>query len=119
VSDALNGECCGAGSLQYLNPAAFRLVPINTLSGAAIRPGTIGHNALRGPGYVVLDMSIGKDVSLPGTRANLSVRADILNALNRTNYGGVRTNLSVGNFGQVFSTAGTPRKVQFQARLSF
>ena len=77
----------------------------------AIRPGTIGHNALRGPGYVVLDMSIGKDVSLPGTRADLSVRADILNALNRTNYGGIRTNLSVANFGQVFSTAGTPRKV--------
>ncbi|MBM2812386.1 MAG: TonB-dependent receptor plug [Chloroflexi bacterium] len=119
VSDALNGECCRPGSLQYLNPAAFRLVPINTLSGAAIRPGTIGHNALRGPGYVVLDLSIGKDVSLPGARADLSVRADILNALNRTNYGGVRTNLSVANFGQVFSTAGTPRKVQFQARLTF
>jgi len=68
---------------------------------------------------MVLDMSIGKDVPLRGTRAGLSVRADILNALNRTNYGGVRTNLSVANFGQVFSTAGTPRKLQFQARLTF
>jgi hypothetical protein len=118
-SDAINDACCSAGSLQYLNPEAFRLVPINSLSGAAIRPGTIGHNALRGPGYVVLDLSIGKSMSLPGTRADLSVRADILNALNRTNYGGVRTNLSVANFGQVFSTAGTPRKLQFQARMSF
>ena len=119
LSEAINDECCHPGSLQYLNPSAFRLVPINALSGAAIRPGTIGHNALRGPGYMVLDMSIGKDVPLPGTRTDLSVRADILNALNRVNYGGIRTNLSVANFGQVFSTAGTPRKVQFQARLTF
>ena len=119
LSEAIADECCHPGSLQYLNPSAFRLVPINALSGAAIRPGTIGHNALRGPGYMVLDMSIGKDVPLRGTRADLTVRADILNALNRTNYGGVRTNLSVANFGQVFSTAGTPRKVQFQARLTF
>jgi hypothetical protein len=117
--EAVNGECCSAGNLQYLNAAAFRLVPINPLSGAGVRPGTIGHNALRGPGFVVLDLSIGKGISVPGTRAELSVRADILNALNRVNYGGVRTNLSVANFGQVFSTAGTPRKLQFQARLSF
>ena len=103
MSEAINDECCSPGNLQYLNASAFRLVPINTLSGAGVRPGTIGHNALRGPGYAVLDMSIGKSVSLPGTTAELSVRADILNALNRTNYGGVRTNLSVANFGQVFS----------------
>ena len=70
LSEAVNDECCSPGNLQYLNAAAFRLVPINSLSGAGIRPGTIGHNALRGPGYAVLDMSIGKSVSLPGTRAD-------------------------------------------------
>src|SRR5262249_44733163 len=37
-------------TLQYLNRAAFALVPINPASGATIRPGNVGNGAVRSPG---------------------------------------------------------------------
>ena len=76
------------------------------------------HNGLRGPGFFVFDLSVGKEVRLPGSAA-VQLRVDILNALNHTNYGGIRTSLNANDFGRAFSIAGTPRKVQLQARLTF
>ena len=37
--------------LQYLNRAAFGLVPISNVSGATTRPGTLGNGVIEGPGY--------------------------------------------------------------------
>jgi hypothetical protein len=46
--------------LQYLNPAAFARVPVNAVSRAPIRPGTLGRNALRLPGFWQVDLSLAK-----------------------------------------------------------
>jgi hypothetical protein len=118
IGDAVNGACCSPGSLQYLNPASFKLVPLVPASGAGARPGTLPHNALRGPSYFVFDLSLGRQVGLPG-RSAVQLRVDILNALNHTNYGSIRTSLNSVDFGRALSIAGTPRKVQLQARLTF
>src|SRR5262249_40785483 len=46
------------GTLKLLNPAAFVAVPLATASGASIRPGNLGHYAVRGLGSWTLDASL-------------------------------------------------------------
>ena len=63
--DYVGGPAILAGSrdtLQYLNRAAFALVPISSVSGASIRPGNVGNGAVRGPGLQNLDFSLAKNV---------------------------------------------------------
>jgi hypothetical protein len=36
-------------TLQYLNRAAFDLVPIDPVSRISVRPGSVGNNAIREP----------------------------------------------------------------------
>ena len=112
---AINGTCC-AQSLQYLNPAAFALVPVSS-AGATIRRGNIGNNALRGPSYSAIDISLAKNFRLR-ERVNFEIRSDFLNALNQTNFTSVVTEITRSNFGQVTNTTGA-RAIQIQGRLHF
>jgi hypothetical protein len=106
-----------SGLHQYLNPAAFIAIPISSLSGATIRDGNLGHNALRAPGLVNLDASIGKEFRLT-ERFRLRMRADTFNTLNHTNLTGlVTTSNTTGTFGQL--TQATARTMQIGARLTF
>jgi len=87
------------------------------VSGATLRAGSYGNNALRGPGLVNLDFSIAKNFSI--TEAiRFQLRADMFNALNHTNYTGISTNILSRNFGQITGTAGA-RGIQLNARFSF
>jgi len=118
--DYIGGEPIRGDSrdtLQYLNPSAFRLVPVAAASGAPIRPGTLGRNALRGPSAWRWDAAIGKNFTLT-ERAVLQIRADMFNALNHTIFTGVNTSLNSATFGRLTSTAG-PRTMQLNARLTF
>lgn len=119
-ANAINPNCCGFGSLQYLNPAAFQKVPISSASGLTVRRGSYGHNALRGPGFTGVDLSLAKSISLPFMRegGNLQVRGDIVNVLNHFNYEGVETSIDSVNFGKVTGNKGA-RTIQLQLRLSF
>jgi hypothetical protein len=117
AASAVNKACCGPGNLQYLNPAAFALVPINAVSRQTVRPGNVGNGQFRGPNYRNLDFSLAKSFRLAG-RSRLEVRSDMLNALNLTNHASIQTNISTTNFGQV-TGLGDARIVQVQARLSF
>jgi outer membrane receptor protein involved in Fe transport len=102
---------------QYLNPAAFAVVPKSPVSGATLRAGTYGNNALRGPGLWILDLSVAKNFALTGD-VKLQVRADAFNALNHVNYTDIQTSTEARDFGRLRSTTG-PRVVQLNARLSF
>jgi hypothetical protein len=104
-------------SLQYLNPAAFAAVPKSALSGATLRAGTYGNNALRGPGLLSVDLSFAKNFELPGP-LKLQVRTDLFNAFNRVNYTTVVTNIEARNFGQLTGAAGA-RAIKLNTRLSF
>jgi hypothetical protein len=103
--------------LQYLNRAAFALVPISSVSGTTTRPGTLGQGAIEGPGLWNLDASIAKAFSF-GERYQLRFRADMLNALNHTNFTGVAGGIQSANFGAFTATAGA-RRVQAGLRLTF
>jgi hypothetical protein len=103
-------------TLRYLNPASFAPVPVIAVSGATARPGTLGRNALRGPGGWNLDLALSKNFVFT-ERLRLQIRADMFNALNHTVLGGVSTNIQAGNFGRL--TSASARVVQLNARLSF
>lgn len=119
-ADALGGNPYASDSrttLQYLNRAQFQEVPIVPVSGAPIRPGTLGRNALRLPAWWNADLGIAKNFSIT-ERWRLQIRGDMLNAFNRTNFNAVDTNIRSANFGRFVGTRGA-RVVQLNARLTF
>ncbi len=103
--------------LLYLNRAAFREVPQITASGAPERPGNLGRNAVRLPGFWNLDLGLAKNFNF-SERLRFQIRGDMLNAFNHTNFSGVDSNIRSTNFGKFTGTRGA-RIVQFNARLTF
>lgn len=103
-------------TLQYLNTSAFARVPIGQ-GGAPVRPGNLGRNALRAPGYWNLDLGLSKNFQF-AERYRLQLRGDLLNALNHTSFSGISTGITAGNFGRFTSTRGA-RLVQLNARFTF
>ncbi|HUQ94254.1 MAG TPA: TonB-dependent receptor [Bryobacteraceae bacterium] len=117
--DYISGEPINSNyrdTLQYLNRAAFALVPVIPASGATARPGTIGRNALRGPGSWNVDAGLAKNFAFT-ERTRFQFRVDLFNAFNHTNLGGVSTNIQAGNFGRL--TSAGARGVQLNGRFSF
>jgi hypothetical protein len=104
-------------TLQYLNKAAFRPVPLSPASAAGVRPGNLGNGAVRGPGLWNADFSLGKNFAI-SERRRLAIRADMFNALNHTNLNGFSTDVNSSQFGKFTSTRGA-RVVQLNARLSW
>ncbi len=104
-------------TLQYLNRAAFAMVPINRTSGATIRPGNVGNGAVRGPGMWNLDFSLAKNFSLT-EQFKLQLRTDMFNVFNHTNLTGVDTTINSRRFGELTNTSGA-RVIQLNARLSW
>lgn len=104
-------------NLVYLNRAAFAPVPVSRVSGATLRPGTVGNGAIEGPGFWNLDLSIGR-AQMIRERYKLQFRAELLNSLNHTNFAGLDTNIESARFGTLTATAGA-RVVQLNLRMSF
>jgi hypothetical protein len=90
--------------------------------------GNLGRNTLLGPGYVNVDLSLVKDISLPELRegARLSLRFEFFNLFNTTNFDlpeSERMHVfdSVGvpeDFGRITSAA-TAREIQLGVKLNF
>jgi hypothetical protein len=104
---------------NWLNPTAFSVPADGTY-------GNLGRNAVRGPGIWQADVGVGKSVSIT-ERLSLQVRAESFNLFNRAQYGLPLADLSsISSFGEIISTVnsgpvgtGTPRQLQFTARISF
>jgi len=104
-------------TLQFLNRAAFQLIPRSSASGAPIRPGNVGRGSIRELGLWNLDFSVGK--SFPIREAvRLQVGLGMFNTLNHTNLSGLRTSLNDAFFGQLLGTRGA-RGMQLSARITF
>jgi len=104
-------------TLQYLNRSSFALIPLGAVSRAPDRGGNVGNGAIRTPGLVNLDFSLGKSVPITET-SKIQIRADLFNSLNHTNLNGLRTSLNDAFFGQLLGTAGA-RVIQLNARFSW
>lgn len=104
-------------TLVYFDTSRFTRVPIGAQSGVPIRPGNVGRNALRGPGLWNLDFSAAKRFFIT-ERISAKIDAQMLNALNHTNYNNPQTNITSGSFGRISGTRGA-RTIQFGLRLTF
>jgi hypothetical protein len=119
VANVYMNGCCDINNntMQYLNPAAFQVLPLNAISRQPIRAGNVGVGQFRAPGFKNLDLSVGKAIGLGGSR-RIELRADVLNAFNWINYASVQTNITASDFGKINGT-GAARVAQLQARFSF
>jgi carboxypeptidase family protein/TonB-dependent receptor-like protein len=96
---------------QWFNTSVF-----STAKGAQ---GTEQRNAVRGPGYKSLDLSLFKNF---GIRAGneVQLRLEAFNIFNWKNYGQPNSNLGDPNFGKITGTLlNTERQVQLAARYVF
>ncbi|MDX2181003.1 MAG: TonB-dependent receptor [Bryobacteraceae bacterium] len=103
-------------TLQYLDRAAFPAVPLGAVSRLPLRPGTIGRNAIRGPGAVSTNLTVAKTFIIR-ERSQFQFRADFFNAFNQTNLGGLVARIDAANFGRL--TSAGSRQVQLSARFTF
>ena len=122
---ATNQGCKTAPCVQYLNPAAFVANPLGTY-------GNLGRNAVRGPGFFGLDLSLMRTFKI-NERFALQARAEAFNILNHTNfvgnivpagqeagasYGTLSQGLNASTFGQI-TGAFDPRILQFALKMTF
>ncbi len=116
--DYVGGKPYAAGDrFQWLNPAAFAQVPTSRASGQTIRPGTVGKNAVRGPGSWGVSLGLAKSFEFR-ERYRLQIRGEALNAFNHVNLGNPEADITRATFGRILGVS-SPRSLQLRARLSF
>ena len=98
---------------RYFDTTAFVGQTINTIGDQIV-----ARNLLHGPSLKRLDMSVFKDVPLSGT-ARLQLRMEIHNLTNTPSFGNPNGQLGNAAFGTITNTLGTPRQMQFAAKLLF
>ncbi len=88
--------------------------------------GTLGRNALIGPGFADVDVSLEKNTKIY-ENANLQLRFDAFDVANHANFGNPGTSAAVGSasFGTITSTrfptgdSGSSRQLQVAAKITF
>jgi len=100
----------------YFDPMAFTLPEAGFL-------GDVPRNTLIGPGYAAWDASIVKNFRA-GQSRRLQLRLEIFNVLNRANFGLPAATVfdasgRVGNAGEITSTVGAARQMQFGVKFEF
>ncbi len=127
--DLVGDPFANTGGNRYLNPAAFSIP--RDANGRAVsdgRFGTLGRNALYGPGFQTVDASLFKTTRLT-ERVSAQLRFEIFNLFNLVNWANPVTNFSSGSFGLLTNTRnggsapgiglGEPRNVQLALKLLF
>ncbi|MGC8551146.1 MAG: hypothetical protein ACP5M4_15825, partial [Acidobacteriaceae bacterium] len=100
--------------VPYINVNAFQNAAPYTY-GTTPRHGAYG---LRGPGNANESVAIDKTFPL-WKQTSLRLRADAFNVFNRTQFGGIVTNIDSPAFGRVTTQLGQPRQLQFEAYVNF
>lgn len=81
--------------------------------------GNLGRNTLRGPAQKRIDLSLQKTTKLT-EKLSLELKWDIFNLVNFANFANPNSDLSdETDFGQITRTLGSPRVMQFGAKLRF
>jgi hypothetical protein len=111
----------------FFNPAAFTAAPLVALDGIAqnnaaglngmYTEGTLGRNAIRGPGEINMDIALAKHFKFKD-RLDAELRMDAFNVFNHANFANPSTNINSETFGQVSTTLG-PRVVQIALHIRF
>jgi hypothetical protein len=98
----------------FFNKADFSAVPVGTATGL----GNTQFDMLIGNAYVNTDFSAFKNFAI-WKEHKLQFRAEFFNLFNNVNLGAPTAVMSSSTFGQISSTAGNPRILQFGLKYSF
>jgi hypothetical protein len=98
-------------------PLQLAVAP-RTLLAPVGQDGKIGRNTFRGGNVFTVDLSFSKGMSLVGSQT-LTLRADIFNLTNRTNFGVPIRLLEAPGFGEAVSSITSGRRVQLALKYSF
>lgn len=109
-----DGNASGAGSLAYLDKSAF-IDPAPYTFGNLPRSAPFG---LRGPSMLDEDISVRREIAIRES-VKLAFEANVFNLTNSVNFRSPGTNIDSSTFGKVSAQANLPRKVQFNARITF
>ena len=97
---------------QWFNTSAFQAMPSGTF-------GNEQRNRLTGPAFKNFDLTIQRQIRFGG-RATATLRWDIFNLFNTTNFGLPNRDLtSAATFGTISSLSSDPRTMQIAARFTF
>jgi hypothetical protein len=109
----VNSQVAGVNQgIQYFDPTAFTAPAAGTY-------GTLGHNALRGPGRDNWNISLFKNFTLSESRGSrLELRVESFNTWNHTQFNVVDTGLGDSRFGR-FTSAFDPRILQLGGKIYF
>lgn len=81
--------------------------------------GAVGRNTLRAGNLFRLDLSFLKSFPFKGNERRLTLRVDVFNLTNRSNFGVPVHFLEAPGFGKVVNTVTPARRLQFGVRYSF
>jgi hypothetical protein len=111
------------GAVQFFDDPTVVFDPTNPTSGALRFPrhGEIGNrNTFRGPGFWNLDTAVMKNFKMPWSESqSLQIRWEMFNAFNHNCFGLPAVSIVGSTFGQITTSASTPREMQFAIRYSF
>jgi hypothetical protein len=123
----------------FFNPLAFSAAPLQALDTTAqtnaaslvgmFTEGTLGRNAIRGPGDINTDIALAKHFKFFEDKLDAELRMDAFNVFNHANWGNPSgtctastcspiTNINSPQFGQVTTTLG-PRVLQIALHVRF
>jgi hypothetical protein len=80
--------------------------------------GDLGRNTIRQDKFLNFDFGLFKHIPIR-ERANIEFRSEFFNIFNHANFGAPDANFQDLSFGQVLTTVGNPRVVQFGLKLQF
>jgi hypothetical protein len=103
---------CSVAQLQNNTCGAFVLPAQNAL-------GNYGINNLYGPGYMEQDVALQKHFGSIADKYKFTFRIDAFNIFNHPNLGAPNTNITSTTAGQITSSAGNMRRLQFALRMDF
>jgi hypothetical protein len=99
---------------QYFDTSCFTQ---RTLAETGERPGNVGRNSVRGPGFQRTDLSIFKNFAF-ATSQRIQVRIEMFNLWNQERFGQPVGTLGAANFGQI-TTSEDGRVIQLGIKYSF
>ena len=120
-------QTTGNPSQYFANKAVFVSPCVPAVAPATLptcHPGTLGRDAITGPGFVDTDFSITKNTKI-SERFNLQFRSEIFDLFNHPNFGNPVLTTTSKSFGQITSTRfptgdfGSARQIQFALLLRF
>jgi hypothetical protein len=118
ASNALTSGSVEQRLTAYVNPAAFVPAAAVGIDGST-GFGDVPRNAFRGPFQQNWDMSIAKTWTVT-EKQNLKFSADLFNVWNHPEFDKPSiTDIENPSFGQITTTIGTPRLIQFSLRYAF